>query len=59
MRDVKFHGSRSPTKLLGVSHCVIKGLIFYMVQPIDIFFSKIIEVIEQNIFNRVDISFRP
>ena len=54
----QFHVSQSPIKLLRVSHCVRKSLIFNMVQPIDLIFYKVIEMIEQNIFNRADFSFR-
>ena len=55
----QFYGSQSPIRLLGVSHCVVKSLIFYMVQPIDLIFCKMIEMIEQNIFNRANFYLGP
>ena len=54
----EFHGSQSPIKLLKVSHCYKKSYFFNMVQPIDLIFCKVIEMIEQNIFNHADFSFR-
>ena len=42
------HGSQSPIRLLRVSYCVIKSHIFFnMIQPIDLIFCKMIEIIEQ------------
>ena len=35
-----------------------KSYIFIMVQHIDLIFSKMIEIIEQNFFNRADFLFR-
>ena len=35
-----------------------KVLFFNMVQPIDLIFSKVIEMTEQNIFNHADFSFK-
>ena len=53
------HGSRSPIKLLRVSRCLIKSFIFFnIVQPIDLIFCKMVEIIEQNIFNCADSLFR-
>ena len=55
----KLHGSQSPIRLLRVSHCVKKSLIFFnMVQAIDLIFCEIIEIIEQNFFNSADFLFR-
>ena len=50
----QLHGSQSPIKLLRVSHCPIKFYLFNMVQPIDLIFCKMVEITEQNIFNRAD-----
>ena len=41
-----------------LSSCYKKSYFFNMVQLIDLIFCKVIEMIEQNIFNRVDFSFR-
>ena len=41
-----------------LSLCYKKSYFFNMVQPIDLIFSKVIEMIENNIFNRADFSFR-
>ena len=41
-----------------LSLCYKKSYYFNMVQPIDLIFCKVIEMIEQNIFNRADFSFR-
>ena len=41
-----------------LSLCYKKSFFFNMVQPIDLIFGKVIEMIEQNIFNRADFSFR-
>ena len=41
------HGSQSLIRLLKVSRRVMKNLLFNMVQPIDLIFCKIIEIIEQ------------
>ena len=37
---------------------LLKVLFFDMVQPIDLIFYKMIEMIEQNIFNRANFLFR-
>ena len=47
-----FHGSQSPIRLLRVS-CVIKSYFSNLVQPIDLIFYKMIEMIEQNILNSI------
>ena len=57
-KESKIHGSQSPIKLLRVSHCVIKVLFFNMVQPIDLIFWWLIEIVEQNFFNCADFLFR-
>ena len=54
----RIHDSQSPITLLRISHSVIKSLTFNMVQPIDLILCKMIEIIEQNIFNRADFLFR-
>ena len=41
-----------------LSLCYRKSYYFNMVQPIDLIFCEVIEMIEQNIFNRADFSFR-
>ena len=41
-----------------LSLCYKKSYYFNMVQPIDLIFCEVIEMIEQNIFNRADFSFR-
>ena len=41
-----------------LSLCYKKSYYFNMVQPIDLIFCDVIEMIEQNIFNRADFSFR-
>ena len=41
-----------------LSLCYKMSYFCKMVQPIDLIFSKMIEMIEQNIFNRADFSFR-
>ena len=51
---------------LTVSNKIVKSLslsykkfyFFNMVQPIDLIFCKMVEIIEQNIFNRADFLFR-
>ena len=50
---------------LTVSDQIVKSLslcykksFFYMVQPIDLIFCKMIEIIEQNFFNRADFLIR-
>ena len=51
---------------LTVSNQIVKSLslsykkfyFFNMVQPIDLIFCKMVEIIEQNIFNRADFLFR-
>ena len=35
-----------------------KVIFFNMVQPIDLIFCEMIEMVEENIFNRTDFSFR-
>ena len=42
----------------GLSLCYKKSYFLNMVEPIDLIFCKVIEMIEQNIFNRADFSFR-
>ena len=55
----QFHGSQSPIRLLRVSRCLVKSYIFFnMVQPIDLLFCNMVEIIEQNIFNHPDFLFR-
>ena len=54
----QFHGSQSPIRLLRVSLFYKKYYFFNMVQTIDLIFSKMAEIIEQNIFNRADFLFR-
>ena len=41
-----------------LSLCYKKSYFFNMVQPIDINFCKVVEMIQQNIFNRADFPFR-
>ena len=51
---------------LTVSNQIVKSLslsykkfyFFNMVQPIDLIYSRLVEIIEQNIFNRADVLFR-
>ena len=52
---MQIHGSQSLIRLLSVSHCVMKSLIFFnMVQAVDLIFCKMIEFNEQNFFNHAD-----
>ena len=54
------------TSWLPVSNQIVTSLslsykkfyFFNMVQPIDLIFCKLVEIIEQNIFNRADFLFR-
>ena len=57
---MQIHVSQSPIKLLSVSHCVLKSLIFltWFDLPIDLIFFKMREMTEQNSFNSTDFSFR-
>ena len=54
----QFHGSVSNqiVKSLSLSHK--KFYFFNMVQPIDLIFCKMVEIIEQNIFNGADFLFK-
>ena len=47
--------SNQIVKSLSLSH--EKFYFFNMVQPIDLIFGKMVEIIEQNIFNRADFLF--
>ena len=42
-----------------LSLCYKKSYFFNMVQPIDLIFSEVIKMIEQNIFNRADFYLGP
>ena len=50
----KIDGSQCPIKLLRVSHCVVKSLIFQHGSSYRSIFLWLIEIVEQNFFNRAD-----
>ena len=48
MLTFQIHGSQFPIRLLKVSIVLQKVLFFNIIQPIDLIFCKMIEIIEQN-----------